>query len=404
MQLNYKYDDGLEFLQYSSNEELNFFVELYTNEGKMTESLNLQDKYKEYHPNHSKYWELIAAELQYFGGNTISNIKRGSGVLYKEIVCDVCSKELIEYDKKADVGQIEKAFIYEYLKKSIKNMSVEERENFNTTFNITQVDEIKVLDEIRKRIFTNQDFFQSIATSLLGSLGKSILRQGAKNLAPIIAQQLLVKGVALPIGIAINIKEITDPAFRVTLPSVLYISYLREKYKEKDLLFRHRFYPKIGSILRTELVGGGADHSGIYLGDEKIIEIVEKDSKGCVQLTDLNDFVHSSSVRTGTTIYVAVDMLSKDIIENEKIAKIAKENIGNKNKYQLLKDNCHSFVHKCIINEDFNKITSVWKFKHLTESISKNLNNNRLVQWVVCDVNPIEHKRVKKWKIEDEVV
>ncbi len=404
MKLNYKYDDGLEFIQYCSNEELNFFVELYRNEARLTEGLTSQSEYKEYFPNHHKYWKLIAAELQYFGGNTVLNTPRGYGVLYKEILCDVCSKELISYDKNADISQIEKVLIFEYLEKTIRNMSSQELQDFKNNLNLTQIDEVKLLNEIRKRLFTSKIFFQNTITILLSSFGNSIIKQVVKNALPFIAQELLKKSVGLPIGVAINLKEIADPAFRITLPSVLFIAYLREKYKEKDLEFRHRFYPKIGSILRTELIAGGADHSGIYIGNNQIIEITEKNGLGCVEITDFNDFVHSSSARTGVTVYIAIDKLSKDIIFDNKIINIANKYIGKKNKYQLMKDNCHSFVHKCIINEDFGKITSVWKFKHLTESISKNLNNNRLVQWVVCDINPIEYKRVKKWKIEDEVV
>jgi uncharacterized protein YaaW (UPF0174 family) len=404
MKLNYKYDNGLEFIQYCSNEELNFFVELYKSEAKLTESLTSQSEYKEYFPNHHKYWKLIAAELQYFGGNTVLNTSRGYGVLYKEILCDVCSKELISYDKNADISQIEKVLIFEYLGKTIRNMSSQELQDFKNNLNLTQIDEIKLLNEIRKRLFTNKIFFQNTITILLSSLGNSIIKQVVKNILPLIAQKLLKKSVGLPIGVAINLKEIADPAFRITLPSVLFIVYLREKYKEKDLEFRHRFYPKIGSILRTELIAGGADHSGIYIRNNQIIEITEKNGSGCVEITDFNDFVHSSSARTGVTVYIAIDKLSKDIIFDNKIVNIANKHIGKKNKYQLMKNNCHSFVHKCIINEDFGKITSVWKFKHLTESISKNLNNNRPVQWVVCDINPIEYKKVKKWKIEDEVV
>jgi len=280
-------------------------------------------------------------------------------------------------------------------------MSSLELQNFKNSLSFTQLDEVKLLNEIRKRLFNSETFFQNTVTILLSSLEKSVIKQVLKNTLPFIAQQLLNKSVGLPIGIAINMKEITDPAYRITLPSVLYIAYLREKYKEKDLLFRHRFYPIVGSILRTELIAGGADHSGIYIGNNQIIEITEKKGFGCVEITDLNDFVYSSFARTGVAIYIAVDKLSKDIIYNTTIVDKAKKHIGKKNKYQLMKDNCHSFVHKCITNEDFDTITSVWKFKQLTETISEKLNNNRVVQWVVADINPIEYKRVKKWKIED---
>ncbi|GEM_PF-1715237 len=400
MKLNYKYDEGLEFIQFCSNEELNFLVELYRSEAKRTESLTSQTEYKRYSPNHHRYWKLIVAELQYFGGNTVSNTARGYGVLYKQILCDVCSKELISYDKNADVSQIEKVLIFEYINKSIEHMDLSEYQTFKENFNFTQVNRIDVINEIRKRILNDKEFFKNIISILIVSLGKLIFKDIVKSVLPFIVN----KTAALPVSIALNLKAISDPAFRITLPSVIYISYLREQHKTNDLRFRRRFNPVIGSILRTELIKGVADHSGIYIGDNQIIEITQENGFGVVNITDLNDFVHSSFARTGTTIYIAIDRLSKDVIFNKKISIIAKKHIGKRNHYQLMEDNCHSFVHKCIINEDFVKITSVWKFEQLTESISKNLNKKRLVEWVVCDINPLEYRRNKIWKIEDEVV
>ena len=404
MKLNYRYDNGLEFLQYCSNEELNLFVELFKKEASNTETLTLQEDYKRNFPQHSKYWKLIVAELQYFGGNTFLNILRGRGVLYKEILCNVCEKEYINYDKNADVSQIEKFFIYTYLKKSISEMNIADRNLFRKNFKLIEIDELNLLNEIRKRIFVDDTFFQNITTNLTNSLGKNILKQGVKVVLPIVAQQLLKKTLTLPIGIALTVKDMSDPAFRITLPSVFYIAYLRNKYKEQDSQFRHLFYPKIGSILRVELGANIADHSGIYIGNNEVIEIIEKDGKGCVQVTNLYDFVYSSSVRTGVSIYVAVDKLSKDVIYNDYIAENAIKHLAKKNKYELFKNNCHSFVYKCIINENFDNITDTWKFEHLTKMIEKYVNNGRSVEWVVCDINPLEYKNQNKWKIEDEVV
>ncbi len=403
MKLNYRYDTGLEFLQYCSNNELSFFVELYKKEAKLMEDLTSQKEYENNYPNHSKYWKLIAAELQYFGGNTFSNLGRKKGVLYKDIISDICSKELISFDNNADVAQIEKVFIFEYLKKSIDTLNEKELLNFKSSLKITDCDEIKLINHIRERIFTNKEFFENSIKILLNSFGKSFGKLFLKNPIPFIGQQVIGKIVAMPISMAINIKDISDPATRITLPCVLYISYLRNKYNKQDLQFRHRYNPLVGSILRTELMGY-IDHSGIYLGNNEVIEIVNKEDKGYVTIIDFNSFVQSSWLRTGVSVYIAIDRLSKDIIKDEKIANIARKHNGKINDYQLLNNNCHSFVHKCIINEEFDKITKIWKFIHLTESISKNMNNNRQVEWVVCDINPVEFKKKTKWKIEDEVV
>ena len=398
--LTYRYDDGLEFLQYCTNDELNFFVELYKNEAKTTERLTSEQKYKKYYPNHQEYWELLVAELQYFGGNTLSNITRGTGVLYKEILQDVCLKEYINFDENADIAQIEKVFIYEYLNKTIVNMKKDERILLKKSFSLSDIDEVKFLNEVKKNIFSNDVFFQNISTNILNSLGKNIFKQGIKVAVPLMGKQFA------PIGIFFTAKDITDPAFRITLPSVIYISYLRNKYRKYDLKYRHRFYPKIGSIVRTDLVGGVIDHSGIYIGEGKIIEITEKDGKGCVEVIDLYDFTYGTSIRTGVSIYVAIDKLSKEIIFDNKVKINAEKYLGFTNKYELLKNNCHSFVHKCIIDEQFEVITDVWKFQHLTQSIERYMNKNRSIRWVVCDINPREYANKKKkiWNIKDEIL
>jgi len=84
--LVYQEDKHLNFLSSVDNYKLNVLVNIITkdNKGKIriSEDLTLQDAYKKYYPNHRKYWYLIAADYQYFGGNTIVNKFKGKGVLY----------------------------------------------------------------------------------------------------------------------------------------------------------------------------------------------------------------------------------------------------------------------------------------------------------------------------------
>jgi len=407
LQLQYRYDDGLEFLQYVSNEELEFFVDLFQEKAKLTQTLTSQKEYQNYFPDHKQYWELIAAELQYFGGNSFSNVVRKKGVLYKDIVIDICQRENINYDKNADVAHLEKLLVFEVLKKSIHQMDENDIKEFKTKWDIFAIEEIEFLNALRKKIFTEKEFFKTITTDISNSLGKNLLKQGIKVVLPLIAKKFVQKSVGGVIaGAVLSAKDLSDPAFRITRPSVFYIASLRAKYADKDAIFRKKYLPKVGSIVRVSLGGDIADHSGIYIGDNKIVEIQEQDSKGCVVVTDLYDFVYSSSVRTGVSIYVAIDLRSKEVLADDYLVKNAKKYIGYENKYELFQNNCHSFVHKCIANIDFAETRSgVWMFKDLTKSIEKYLNNEKEVAWVVCDINPKEHKQKKlNWKIEDEVV
>jgi len=93
----YRNDNDLEFLQNLKSSDLNDLVEtlIYDKDGekRYTEELSEADRYKQYNPEHIKYWKDIAEELQRFGGNSFVNVLRlGEGVLYKEILMDVCDK------------------------------------------------------------------------------------------------------------------------------------------------------------------------------------------------------------------------------------------------------------------------------------------------------------------------
>lgn len=89
-------DSDLEFLREVPSEELGLLVEILTKDSdgkkRYSESLTGKDLYKKYYPNHHEYVDDIMEELQRFGGHTAMNVLRGGGVLYKEILCDVCDK------------------------------------------------------------------------------------------------------------------------------------------------------------------------------------------------------------------------------------------------------------------------------------------------------------------------
>lgn len=96
--MKYIYDDELEFLKDLKSQDLNTLVKILTKTNSRTEELTQKDIFKEFKGRHNIYWEEIAAELQYYGGNTISNLTRGKGVLYREILIDICEFFNIETD------------------------------------------------------------------------------------------------------------------------------------------------------------------------------------------------------------------------------------------------------------------------------------------------------------------
>ena len=82
----YRYDGDLEFLGSCKDEDLKILVDHLTKDkdgdARFTEELTINENYKKYYPQHSKYWREIAAEIQCFGANTFVTMLRGVKVLF----------------------------------------------------------------------------------------------------------------------------------------------------------------------------------------------------------------------------------------------------------------------------------------------------------------------------------
>ena len=175
--MKYQKDKDLEFLKNVKSEDLNSLVKIVTST--KTEELSKRDIYKEFYPNHSIYWEEIAAELQYFGGNTVVNIIRSKGVLYSEIVRDVSKTFGI---------------------KSNENESIEKLEE-----NILNIDREK---------------------GILNSIKQQALGLDLKDGLFLIATRLNPFA-----NVAFVFKKLSDPAYRITTEAVIEIAKLRKNYK-----------------------------------------------------------------------------------------------------------------------------------------------------------------------------
>ncbi|GAA6981042.1 hypothetical protein ID0084_06760 [Helicobacter pylori] len=99
----YRYDSDLEFLKQLSSNDLKdlFDVLIYDEYGtpRMSEELLNSTEYKTYGSDYAKYPKRISEELQCYGSNSFANLFRDEGVLYKEILCDVCDHLKVNYNE-----------------------------------------------------------------------------------------------------------------------------------------------------------------------------------------------------------------------------------------------------------------------------------------------------------------
>lgn len=239
----YKLDENLEFLQYIDSESLQMLVDTLTKDKdgveRLTESLTNNTKYKMHYPNHSKYWEVIAEEIQSFGGNTFINIFRKGGVLYKEILCDVCDKMNVNYNKKSNVSLIEQNLFMKIFEDSVNKMSEEdlkiivEELKLKTDSYTSQAVIIAMQVAIKKSGF----MAYKMAAIIVNAVLKVLIGRGLS----FAATGTMMRSISIfagPIGwIFVGIwtaLDIAGPAYRVTIPSVIEVAFLRLQYLNKN--------------------------------------------------------------------------------------------------------------------------------------------------------------------------
>ena len=113
-----------------------------------------------------------------------------------------------------------------------------------------------------------------------------------------------------------------------------------------DSNFREKVAPVAGSVVYCDLLGG-AEHSGIYVENGEISNIVVNNlltADSSVRLSDYQDF--SSKSLYGTKIYVSCD--KHGAVGSDPVANKAHSHVGEKNFYGLLFNNCHDFSTRCL--------------------------------------------------------
>lgn len=233
----YRFDDDLEFLKNVKSEDLNDLVYVLTHDTdgqkRFTEELTMSNSYKRYNPDHHQYWEEIAGELQCFGANTAMSLLRGrKGVLYKEVLTDVCDKLKVNYSKNFSVEKIEDNLFMKIIEDSVEKMSSEEIAELGGIANMSVATPQSLVAAFQTAFRLGGFKSYQITLIVANAIMKALFGRGLS----LTANAMLTRGMAIftgPIGWIITglwaILDIAGPAFRVTIPAVVLVACLRKK-------------------------------------------------------------------------------------------------------------------------------------------------------------------------------
>ena len=227
-----------------TNEDLEPLVSYLS--GPYTQALTRSDGYKKHHPNHRAYVDDIVHELQMFGGNTFMNILRGfRGVPYATIVRDVCYQLSVAYTDNDPIEDLELRILQAVLMGALAKMDPKDLAALQAAFQQAGLNNVslsagKPILVLLMQLGTRSAGFAAyqVAVIVANSIARIVLGRGLTIAGNAVLTRTL--GVLLgPMGLAITavwtLIDLAGPAFRVTIPCVCHVAYLRLKKKFGDL-------------------------------------------------------------------------------------------------------------------------------------------------------------------------
>lgn len=239
--LKYRADPDLAFLEHCDQADLDILVTYLTKtkkgRGRLTETLTKESRFKEFYPEHAKYWDLIAAELQHFGANSLATLVRGKGVPYRKILIAVCSRLKVNFNKQSSVEVIEMNLLMKILIDSLDKVGSEDLKKIIEDLNLKTTNFTKeaVIAALQTAMRAGGFATYKIAMIVANAVAKALLNRGL-SLGANAALSRVIGIFVGPIGWILTgvwtLLDVAAPAFRVTIPAVIQVAYMRTKSKE----------------------------------------------------------------------------------------------------------------------------------------------------------------------------
>ncbi|MNR71778.1 hypothetical protein D3C71_24560 [compost metagenome] len=197
--------------------------------------------------------ELISKEIRLFGGNTMANLYRDlrknvpfGGVLdtvlpesqssldYDEIVRDVADHLKVKVSKGDEVLVMEDAVLRKLFEQAFDKMSPEEKKQVLADLNIANLSMLKPMGTAALIAAGKLGGFHTYQLALIvaNAVARAILGRGL----PFVVNPLIVRAVSIALGPIAwvltglwTIADMASPAYRVTVPCVVQLAYMRQK-------------------------------------------------------------------------------------------------------------------------------------------------------------------------------
>ena len=231
----------LSLLQKADNDDLKVLADIITTNKKgnrrPNELLTVKASYAACYPyNMRALVPDIVDELQCYGANSVMTLLRGgNGVSYQTILRDVAKKLKVSYNKNTSDESLERYILQKMFDDIAEKMSeaelraLAESMKIRLTVGYSKQTIIAVLQAAIRR-----GGFQSYIWIVVAAnaISRAILGRGLSFAANAMLMRL-TSMFAGPFGIAINVLwtaiDIAGPAYRVTIPAVVQIAYIRNK-------------------------------------------------------------------------------------------------------------------------------------------------------------------------------
>lgn len=216
----------------------------------------------------------------------------------------------------------------------------------------------------------------ALAPSVLGALGGGSLASGLAAAAGgvtggAVGGSGLATGVASVAGV---VAKRTVQAKTAQALGALAAAKLSESMLDNALC--DKVTPRVGSILCCDLAMV-AEHSGIYLGKNKIAHL---NGSGEVEIVSSRQFLKRlGGLNPAVSIYVSCN--DEGAVGSLSAANRARSKVGGTRDYSVILDNCHQFTSGCITGNFENADNFLWMLKHSAE---ESLN---VTTWRVWDLS-----------------